>query len=1026
MTGRHSPIAIVGAACRLPGAPDVSGLWELLVHERDTVTEIPSDRLMAPDWADLAQRRRLVASRAGGFLPGIDLFDAAFFGISPNEAVRLDPQHRLMLECTWEALEDAGIPAERLAGSSTGVYTACLFSDYWDLLRAGGKYDAHASLGGASCGIAAGRISYQLDLRGPSMGLAATCSSSLLAVHLAVQALRSGEIEAAIVAGASLLVGPDLYFPLTSGGLLSRSGRCRFGDAGADGYVRSEGGVALVLKPLDRALADGDPVYAAILGSAVNNDGRSGGTMIGPGLDGQEAMLRAAYRDAGVSPGEVRYVETHGAGTPNGDRVELTALGRVLREGREPGRRCLAGSVKSNIGHIEGAAGMAGLLKAALAVRHRTIPRTLHVETPIPVVQDPGQPVDLALRTVHEPPETGRFVAGVSSFGLSGTNAHVVLADVPVPATARRRRRHRFPYLLPLSARDPRALAELAGRYADLVGERPSAERVADVAYSAAVRRSHHRRRAAVVAGDPDTLLEALRSLRDGTPHPAVVGGTAPAAKPPRVVFVFPGQGSQWVGMGRELLARGGVFARRFRECDRAIRAELGWSPVERLDDDRPLTAVDEVQPMLWAVQVSLASLWQHWGIRPDLVIGHSMGEIAAATATGALTVADGAAVVCRRSRLLRELPEPGAMCAVQLGEQEARRAIGDAADRVCVGVVNSSDSCVLSGDPAELAKIVEPLRRRGVYCRMVQVDYASHAPQVEAVREGLLDALAGLRPRNGRTPVHSTVMDRPAAGTEFDAAYWMENLRRQVRFASAVRTTLTGDDPALFIEISPHPTLLAAIESEIAAQGADAWAVPSLRRDEPETESLLLSLGAVYARGCSPGWRRVQAEGRSVPLPSYPWQRRRYWVDAPKPSRAAENADQARPTDPDPIGDEWAGSLDMAATVMELAVDLGPDAGAPGGGARPLRSAAACRRRLTAVVAGHLGMAPQDLEPEAPLVLAGLDSLAAVRLRHLIEREFELSVPVGELLGPRPLAELADDLYARLTELPRPQVALR
>ncbi|MGW4963378.1 type I polyketide synthase [Nonomuraea sp. NPDC004186] len=989
----RDPIAIVGAACRLPGAQSPADLWQIVSGGRDMIGVIPPERF---DIETTSGRRRPDVLRgAGGYLDDITGFDARFFGVTPFEALRMDPQQRLLMEVTWEALDDAGIPAESLAGSDTGVYTSLLSSGYWDLLRRSGMYDMHAALGAAVSGIFPGRVSTQLDLRGPSMGVEAACATSLLAVHMACRALWSGEIDLAIVGGANLQIVPDLYFALADAGVLSSSGRCKFGDVSGDGYVRSEGVVALILKPLSRALADGEHPYATILGSAATHDGRTGGSLVSPGLEGHETMLRKAYLDAGVSPGEVDYVEAHGPGTPAGDPTELAALDLVMREGRDPERRCLVGSLKSNIGHTEFTSGMAGLLKTALALRHRTIPATLHVVEPHAVLRQPTAAVELALLTQDWPDRGTPGLAGVNSFGMSGTNVHLVLSEAPQAARPRLGQ-GRPSYVLPLSARDPRALDELAGAYAEMLdtvadgtGAEGAGPGLHDVCFSAGARRSHHEYRLAAVGDDARSLAASLREFRangrgDGR---SVHAGERRAARRPKVVFVFPGQGGQWAGMGRQLLAAEPAFAQRLHECARAVAAELGWSPVEVLLRGERLSRVDEVQPTLWAMQVALAGVWREWGVEPDLLIGHSMGEIAAAVTAGALSVADGAAVVARRSRLLRELRTPGAMWAVALGAEAAQEAIGEHSGQVSVGVVNSRHSTVLSGDPARLERIVAPLRRDGVFCRQVDVDYASHAPQVEPVREALLEALSSVKPGPCAVPIHSSARDRVVDGTELDAGYWFENLRLPVRFAAACQAALADARPTVFIEMSPHPVLQTALEEEVEAAGATASVVPCLRRDVPDAAALSAALGQAYVLGCRPRWDRVHPEGEYVRLPGYPWQRRRFWPgSATSPIPPEPASEPAR--EPAPAGRPDLAALsetELTAVVTDLA------------------------SQVLAVPGHEIGM-------DVPLTLLGLDSVLATRFRERVRRELGVDVPVRSLLGPGTLLDLTTELRSAAT----------
>ena len=886
---RRTDIAIVGVACRLPGAADVGKFWDLLYEGRDAVAEAPPPARYALAGTDPVTSRR--ATGAGGFLDRIDEFDAGFFGISAPEACRLDPQQRLLLETCWEAVEDAGVPAERMA-RRTGVYVGCLSSDYWGLLRDAGITDLHANAGAGILGTPAGRICYALDLRGPSMMIDSSCSTALLAVHLACAGLRAGETDLALVGAATLLLSAADSVALAQAGVLAPRGRCRFGDAGADGYIRSEGIAVVALRRLADAVADGNRIYAVVLGSAVTNDGRSGGSPMAPGVTSQQDMLRLAYADAAVSAADIDYIEAHGAGTTVGDDVELAALGAVLQEaGRPPDRPCLVGSVKSNIGHTEGTAGLVGLMKTALALRNEVIPATLHVEAPNPVLA--GRPLELVTERRPWPPSADRpRLAGISSFGISGTNVHVVLGDAPDPPPGDGSDpAHRPGHLLPLSARSPAALRELAGAYQQRLsaGEGP---RLRDICHSAGTRRAHHDFRAAVVGADPAAVTRALRALASGGSGPGVVAADGPAPGRPRVAFVFPGQGWETPRMGRELLRTNEVFASAMRRCDEAIRAETGWSVREKLTGDGPIVGIDAIQPATWAVAVGLATVWQQLGVEPDVVIGHSMGEVAAATVCGALSIEDAASVMCRRSRLLCSIRGRGAMAFVQLGTDELEETIADRAGLVSVAASNSDRATVLTGDRDALAATVASLAERGVFAKMLTVEVAAHGPQVGPLLDPLRVALRQLRPRAARIPMYSTVRGEALTGGELDAGYWVDNLRQPVRFGPTVRSLLADGRPTLFVEMSARPQLVEAVRDVIEASGTPGTAIGSLRRDEPEGGALLRAVAEAYVAGCEPNWDVLSPGGRFVELPGYPWQRQRYWFgDGPALGPAARPA---------------------------------------------------------------------------------------------------------------------------------------
>jgi acyl transferase domain-containing protein len=984
-TGLDQSVAIIGVACRLPGAPNAGELWDVLITERDTVRRMPAERLDVDKLYDRTPaRRNRIENLFGGFIDDIDKFDAKFFGVSPWVAMRLDPQERMLLEMSWEAVEDAGIPAADLMESNTGVYATTMTADYWDTMRAAGAHDLHAAISGKPSATAAGLIAHYLDLRGPAMGLEATCASALLAVHVACRALRHGEVDLAIVGGANVVLGPDQFMAASEANILSPTGRCRFGDARADGYVRSDGAVAMVFKLLDRAIADGDQIYAAITGTSATNNGRSGGAMICPGLDGQINMLRTAYRDAGVRPGDIDFVEAHGPGTPDGDLVELSALAEVLGDGRAPDRPCLIGSVKSNIGHTEAAAGFAGLLKAALAIKNRRVPATLHVEQPNPVLAEVPESIELAVRSHDLAGRTKPILAGVSAFGLTGTNVHIVLSEVPKSVRSRAPRPHRVsPYLLPLSAKDPRALRRMAGDYADLLSSRVAVEDLADACFSASARRTQHAHRLAVVATDREALLDGLRSCEAGFESGSALTGIAPPGSgPPQVVFVFAGQGSQRQGMARELLESQPCFREWMQRCDKEVAAEVGWSVIDRLRGEAPLTREEHVQPALWAIEVSLAELWREWGVEPDLVIGHSMGEVAAAVTAGALSLRDGAALICRRSAMLQRIQGTGTMWAVALGEAEAAEAIGEAAGQVCVAAVNSEHSTTLAGEPDALLGVIETLRRRGVYCKQLEVGYASHAPQVDPLTDDLRTALADLTPHSSELPMYSTVLDRVVDGSELTAGYWVSNLRQPIRFAPAIRGALTRRPRTVFIEISAHPVLIPAIADAIDSAGAKAVAVPSISRDGGEPHTLMGSLAAAYIHGCQPRWDRVYENARFVPPPGYPWQRKSYWIGTPSKT-----------------GNEVVASLPANWSTVD--------------GKRT--SADDCMRTVVLHTADLLALPQEDIDPAAPLLDAGLDSLLAARLGARITRELGVKVPVRKLLTRLTLEELAEQLHAEI-----------
>ncbi|MFJ7244250.1 type I polyketide synthase [Kitasatospora sp. NPDC098652] len=924
-------IAVIGLGCRFPGASNPDEFWEHLIGNADSVTAVPGDRYdaTAHHSPDPATPGKSVSAK-GGFIGDPFAFDPGFFGISPAEARTIDPQHRVLLQVVWEALEDAGLRPSTLAGSRTGVFVGQATAEYGDEHRPLTEQDIWRTVGSQLRSMASGRISYALDLRGPSIVLDTACSSSLVAVHMARQSLLTGESDLAVVGGVNIVLSPRDAIAYSQAGMLSPEGHCAFGDADADGFVRSDGVGVVLLKRLADARRDGDPVLAVLAGSAVNNDGRSSGLLVKPSVPGQAEMVREACRSAGISPADLGYVEAHGTGTAVGDTVELSALAAAAGRGRAPGRPLRTGSVKSNIGHAEAAAGMAGLIKTVLIAHHGVIPASLHLDSPHPLIAAPDSPVRVV--TENEPLGDGESsYLGVSSFGLSGTNAHVVLSPYPAEAapestasgTSSDAATDGRPELLVISARSQRSLERLATAYARHLrpGGAGHREPLRDICAAAALRRDHHPYRMWAIGDSHEQLADRLEALAAG--REIADGGRGEAGFGPqrRTVFVLPGQGAQWAGMGRRLLAAFPAFRDRMAECDTVIRAELGWSVVDLLNREQEEfpTGIDVVQPALWAMEVSLAALWQDLGVSPSVCVGHSMGEAAAAVITGALSVRDAAAVICRRSRLMARLGGRGRMLATDLSPDEAELVAARYPDALCVAVENSPRSTVLAGDPESLARLAEGLTERGRLARFVKVDVASHSPDMDALRPELLDALTGLEPRGTSLPLHSTVRAEPVPGTDLDARYWMDNLRRPVRFAGAV-AQLAKQEESVFLEISPHPLLTSAVEETLEALGAPAFTVASLRRREHEGAELARAAGRLHAAGAGIDFTRwFRGTVRPVPLPRYPWDDEHLRVPAAPP--AATGFTFERPLDIEALGASFRGTAVVPPMVYVDAV---------------------------------------------------------------------------------------------------------
>lgn len=883
---KREPIAIIGMACRFPGAANPQAFWKLLCEGIDAVTPASPEHLSVDTYDDPQAVAGKIASRWGGWLKGIDGFDSHFFGIAPREAAYLDPQLRLLLEVSWEAVEDAGELPQQLAGSRTGVFIGETDDDYSKIRVNDDQQLIFYAYAGSSRAMISGRLSYALDLRGPSLTIDTACSSSLVAVHQACQSIWSGESTMAFAGGVHLILSQDGTMGFSQGGALSAGGRCKAFSADADGFVRSEGIAVVLLKPLTQALADRNPIHALIRGSAVSNDGQSNHQMFAPSQIGQESALREAYRVADVSPGDIRYVETHGTGTPVGDPVELAALGAVLSEGRAPEQACWIGSCKTNIGHTEAAAGVAGLIKVALCLKHRMLPPNLHFNTPNPTISWETLPLQVVqhLQT-WEGDEAA--LASVSSFGMSGTNAHVVLQEalplsdlqsLPItPSTEQQ------PYVLALSAKTEAALAELAQSWRTFLGApHEPLPTLADLCFTASARRTHHAHRLAIIGKTRDELAEHLAAFANQELSPAWVSGQIQPDMQHRLVFVFSGQGSQWFGMGKTLLKTSATFRAALQECEQAMRPYIDWSLLDLLaaDEEPPrFQEIAVIQPTIFAVQVALARLWISWGIVPQAVIGHSMGEVAAACIAGILSLEDAARIICLRSQLLMRVRGQGAMAFVELSLAQAREILRGREGLITPGVNNSPTSTVLSGDATALQEVLAELSAQGVFWRLVKVDVASHSPQMDPLLVDLRAYLQGIVPHSAVIPFYSTVVQSTEPAPVCDADYWVRNLREPVLFASTVACLLSTQHD-IFVEMSPHPLLLSPIGQCAQAQQQHAMTLPSLRRGEDEQTTLLRTLGSLYTLGISIDWQALfKGRERCVSLPTYPWQHEHYWL---------------------------------------------------------------------------------------------------------------------------------------------------
>ena len=883
---KSEPVAIIGMGCRFPGgANSPDAYWKLLQDGVDAISEVPKSRwdidaYYHPD----PETPGKMATRWGGFIEGVDQFDPQFFGISPREAISMDPQQRLLLEVTWETLEHAGYSPERLTGSSTGVFVGICNNDYYQLLLSGDTSNIDAYLAtGSAFSIASGRLSYVLGLQGPSLSIDTACSSSLVAVHLAIQSLRNKECQMALAAGVNLILGPEVTITLSQSKMMASDGRCKTFDENADGFVRSEGCGVVALKLLSDAIADSDNILAVIRGSAMNQDGRSNG-ITAPNGPSQETVIRAALADAKVSAQEIGYIETHGTGTSLGDPIEVQALGNVLKSGRSAENPVMIGSVKTNLGHLESAAGVAGLIKLILSLQHREIPPHLHLQKPNSHINWEDYPITIPTATTPWESKTGQLFGGISSFGFSGTNVHIILENAPtskhVETTI-----DRPTQIFTLSAQNKTALQELATSFEKYLEANPT-QSITDVCYTTNAGRSHDRHRLAIVADDLKQIHKSLSAFNVDDRSKNLFHGQMQGNRPPEVVFLFTGQGAQFAGMGRQLYETQPTFRETLDQCDELLRPHLEQSLLSVLypdpDSASPIDDIAYAQPVLFAFQYALAQLWQSWGIMPAAVIGHSAGEYVAACVAGVFSLEDGLKLSSARGRLMKST-SPGTMINVFTNKGRVDAAIAPYADKVSIAAVNGPENIVISGEGTTVELIGKELEAEGLKVRPLNISIAGHSPLMDSIQGEFRKIADEVTYSAPQIELISGLNGQPVKGQEINASYWCLHMREPVQFHQTI-TTLWEQGNRLFLEIGPEPVLTGMGQQCLPAEAGkeSAW-VPSLRRKYQDWTQILTSLGELYVQGVNVDWisfeRDYVTSRRRVPLPTYPFQRNSYWV---------------------------------------------------------------------------------------------------------------------------------------------------
>lgn len=1008
-SAKTEPIAIVGLGCRFPGkANDPEAFWQLLHDGVDAISEVPPERWDIDAYYDPnPDTPGKMYTRYGGFVDLPNEFDSQFFNISPKEAASLDPQQRMLLEVSWEALENAGLASDRLKGSSTGVFIGICSNDYSQRLlnRDPAKIDAYIGTGN-SHSVASGRLSYFLGFNGPSIAIDTACSSSLVAVHLAIASLRNRECNLALAGGVNLILAPEVTINFSQARMLSRNGRCKTFDANADGYIRAEGCGVIVLKRLSDALQDGDNILAQIRGSAIAHDGRSSGLTV-PNGPAQQAVIRQALANARVKPEQISYIEAHGTGTSLGDPIEVGALAGVFAQNRSSEASLAIGSVKTKIGHLEGAAGIAGAIEVVLALQHKIIPPHLHFQQPSPYIDWERLPITVPTERQLWSTEGKPRIAGVSSFGFSGTNAHVVIEEAPPPnSDSDQTRLERPVHLLTLSAKTATALKQSAQRYRDYLQAHPTVN-LANVCFTSNYGRSQFDHRLSIIAATPAEASHKLANHIAGQTTSGVIAGRVRDTTQAKIAFVFTGQGSQYIGMGQQLYQTCPRFRDILHRCQAILEPELELPLLEVLypskNDDSLLHQTAYTQPALFALEYALAQLWLDWGILPTAVMGHSLGEYVAAAIAGVFSLESALKLVAVRGRLMQALPQDGAMSAVWSDTDTVTKAIEPYSQKVALAAVNGPQNVVLSGDADALTAIISELKTRGIKSQQLQVSHGFHSPLMKPMLAEFEAVATQITYSQPTIKLISNLTGEEATAEIATPQYWCRHILMPVNFASSI-ATLIGCDYQALIEIGAKPTLLSMGRQCVADSDSSKiqW-LPSLRPKGSDWQQLMSSLAQLYVSGVSVDWSGFDRDypRTKIPLPTYPFQRQRYWFEQSDRHEqklpATTKSNQSSPS-------TKKSSFDPAKKRQEIL------------GATPDRQQKLLESYFEQLLKRVMGLNASQLDWQQRLSNLGLDSLMATELRRQLEDHLGIKVPV-EFLAELNIKQFVEQVLVLLQQ---------